>query len=151
MGMGLDENKIAEKVRAFHDEAITRDRTLCTFSKDSKFCPLLRVKIENQGNAAMCSVHQNVPRYVFMRLRSEKKADDYAKRFRLNGYNANVWQTKHVVIGPTSLPTNIFNVTGLVGELIECMMYEDVLMLAIKQFEIDLSHIVGQKGNPHGY
>jgi hypothetical protein len=133
----------AEKIAAFKTQSVTRSRTLCTFSKDAKFCENKRTELGLSGNACMCDKHQTAPRFLLARFRSDALAIAYSKAARMNGYNANVWQGRHVIIGPTALATNTF-VTPRIRGFIESHLYEDVLMLAMRRYKLNLDHIIGR-------
>jgi hypothetical protein len=137
--------KIRKKVEKFHNEAINRSHTLCTFSKDARFCENMKLPFSpGLGNGCMCHEHQSVPRYLLARFTTSRRAEAYAREKRIEGHNANVWQNFYVIIGPTAEPTNIFAHPDIKGGFIESMMYEDVLMCAIREYNIKLGHIVGR-------
>lgn len=146
--MGISESKIAAKVKAFHDEAITRDPGLCTFSKDARFCSRFRVEDSADYYAAcFCIEHQGQKRFALIHFKGDKRAERYASIMRMRGHNANIWQGRFVVVGPTRIPTQkIFIDQFRVGleDMIEMHMYEDTLMLAIKRYKLNLDHIIGR-------
>jgi hypothetical protein len=149
------------KIAALHEEAQARDPSLCSYSKDGKFCPnpKLYPKFEQVVNVSeptpesrvglrdevvcFCETHQGVKRYALIAFASEEQATEFSKTMRGRGYAANVWQSKYVVIGPTSAPTLLLSAGNCAGHF-ENHMYEDVLMAAIERLGINLSHIMGR-------
>lgn len=127
-------------------DAVKRDKTLCTFSKDGHFCPEKRLK----GMAAecFCSKHQGKPRFIIIPIRTSSKAELLASSLRRLGHNANIWQKRFVVVGPTAIMSNEVARPGV--KFVETYQYEDALMLIIQRFRLKLTHIVGQPGNPNG-